>query len=453
MAEFLSPGVYVLEESSGEKPIAGVGTSTGAFLGIAERGPLDEPVFIANFTQFVQTFGSFCDDGVLAYAVYQFFKEGGARCYVVRIAESSTVAGVQITTSSDPIAVSAMSDGSWGNNYSVSVQAGTDTDTFMIKVWRKEPSGKRLEIESFDKLTVWNFEETINTGSQIINIASTAASDPQPPTLPTDPQGVTYYDLAGGGSDTANIDGATFDAGLQKFDIIDDINILAAPDAAVLAYKNTAAATTLTDTISNMAAYCQGRGDVFFVADTPKGKTPAEAKAFKTDSQTGVNSTFGALYYPWIYTNHPLTGKKILLPPSGSAAGIIAATDIKIGVHKAPAGLATGVMKSVSGIERKLTKSEHDILNPIGLNVIRYFETSGITVWGARTTTTDMEWKYINVRRLFLFVEESIDEGTQWVVFEPNSPQLWGQVNRSITSFLTTVWRSGALFGATPEEA
>ena len=140
------------------------------------------------------------------------------------------------------------------------------------------------------------------------------------------------------------------------------------------------------------------------------------------------------------------------MPPSGAVAGTYAYTDSARGVHKAPAGITEGYLDSVVGIERVVTKGEHDVLNPIGVNVIRSL-SQGICIWGARTLSADSEWQYVNVRRLFLYIEESIDEGTQWVVFEPNDPALWGKVKRNITAFLTRVWRDGALFGSTPEEA
>jgi phage tail sheath protein FI len=122
-------------------------------------------------------------------------------------------------------------------------------------------------------------------------------------------------------------------------------------------------------------------------------------------------------------------------------------------VHKAPAGTSEGYLDSVTGIEKIITKGEQDVLNPANINVIRSFPTGGICIWGARTLSADSEWKYINIRRLFLFLEESIDKASQWVVFEPNSPSLWGSVKRNITAFLLRVWRDGALFGSTPEEA
>jgi phage tail sheath protein FI len=139
-----------------------------------------------------------------------------------------------------------------------------------------------------------------------------------------------------------------------------------------------------------------------------------------------------------------------LMPPSGHLAGIYARSDTERGVHKAP---ANEVIRGVIGIGTQVTKSEQDILNPLGINCIRAFPGRGIRVWGARTLSSDASWRYINVRRLFNFIEESIEVGTQWVVFEPNDVDLWERVKRDITAFLTRVWRDGALFGTTPAEA
>ena len=226
--------------------------------------------------------------------------------------------------------------------------------------------------------------------------------------------------------------------GLHAFDTVDEINIVAIPD--MMGDETTMKAGF---------AYCENRKDCFFIADSPRGKTPAEILGIK---KTSYNSSYGALYYPWIEISDPLGGNK-LVPSSGAVAGIYSRTDVSRGVHKAPAGITEGYIRSAIGLERILTRGEHDILNNPGINAIRFFPGLGNCVWGARTVTADPEWKYVNVRRLFLFLEESIDEGTQWVVFEPNDPALWGKVNRNLTAFLTRVWRDGALFGTTPDEA
>jgi phage tail sheath protein FI len=138
------------------------------------------------------------------------------------------------------------------------------------------------------------------------------------------------------------------------------------------------------------------------------------------------------------------------IPPGGHVAGIYARADVERGVHKAP---ANEVVRGATGLQFQITKGDQDLLNPRGVNCIRDFPGRGIMVWGARTVSSDPLWKYVNVRRLMIFIEESVDQGTQWVVFEPNDHLLWDRVRQSITDFLTRIWRDGALMGATPEQA
>ena len=140
----------------------------------------------------------------------------------------------------------------------------------------------------------------------------------------------------------------------------------------------------------------------------------------------------------------------VRIPPSGHVAGVYARSDAERGVHKAP---ANEVVRGATGLPIQVTRAEQDMLNPIGVNCIRSFPGRGIRIWGARTLSSDASWRYINVRRLFNMVEESIEGGTQWVVFEPNDRDLWARVRRDVTAYLKTVWSSGALFGSTPQEA
>ena len=173
------------------------------------------------------------------------------------------------------------------------------------------------------------------------------------------------------------------------------------------------------------------------------------------------DSSYGAVYYPQVRIFDPYVQMDVLIPPAGHITGIYARSDVERGVHKAPANeVVRGIINRDFATDRKpleftLSKGQHDILNPRGIDVIRDFRPQGrdIRVWGARTMSSDSQWKYVNVRRLFIFVEESIDEGTQWVVFEPNDETTWSAVVRTITGFLTSVWRSGALMGTTAEQA
>ncbi|MFA6465808.1 MAG: phage tail sheath C-terminal domain-containing protein [Desulfurivibrionaceae bacterium] len=460
MGEYLSPAVYVEEVSSGAKPIAGAGTSTGAFVGIAEVGPINQATLITNWTQFVNTFGSFIADGYLAYSVFQFFNEGGTKCYVVRVvsdAATASVAGnIKDSTGAEVLKVEAVSPGRAGNNISVEIAAATDevAGHFNLLVKKNElVNGSMTAVlkESFVNLSMLEMDNGLPNAAHVEAMINDSSAYIRVEDLNSDARPANgTHKLAGGEDKLEDVDFIGDEAkktGLHAFDTVDDINIVAIPDKA-----------GDREVILSAMTYCQNRADCFFVADCGLAMDPAMVREFKEGKGTwagenAFNSSFGALYYPWIKVADPLSGTTKLTPPSGAIVGTYSSCDVKRGVHKAPAGTVEGYLNSAMGIERIVTKGEHDTLNPVGVNVIRAFPGTGICVWGALTTTTDAEWKYVNVRRLFLFLEESIDEGTQWVVFEPNDPSLWGSVNRNITAFLTRVWRDGALFGKTPDEA
>jgi uncharacterized protein len=198
-----------------------------------------------------------------------------------------------------------------------------------------------------------------------------------------------------------------------------------------------------------MIAHCELMGDRVAILDAPPSLNAQQVKEWRMD-KAGYDSKYAALYWPWIKVFDPLKGQGMMIPPSGHMAGIWARNDDTRGVHKAP---ANEVVRGAIALELQITKGEHDQLNPSGINCIRAFPGRGVRVWGARTISSDPEWRYLNVRRLFNFVEESILEGTQWVVFEPNDPRLWDAVKRNVSAFLRRVWRDGALFGLTPAEA
>jgi phage tail sheath protein FI len=163
------------------------------------------------------------------------------------------------------------------------------------------------------------------------------------------------------------------------------------------------------------------------------------------------NSDYGSFYVPWLVVRDPFTGEPVATPPSGHIAGVWARTDTMRGVHKAP---ANEPVRGVVDLSYRVTRSEQEVLNPAGVNCIRYFPAEGIRVWGARTLAAEAsEWRYLNVRRLFSMLKESIADGTRWIVFEPNDQLLWKSIRRDIGAFLTRVWRDGALMGRTPQEA
>lgn len=196
-----------------------------------------------------------------------------------------------------------------------------------------------------------------------------------------------------------------------------------------------------------LVAHCENLGSRFAILDIPREKTKVQ------DVLTHRNifdTQYAAMYNPWLSVFDPLDKRNIFIPPSGSIAGIYSRSDQTRGVHKAP---ANEVIRGCVGLDVQYNKGEQDILNPLGVNLIRFFAGQGIRVWGARTLSSNGLWKYVNVRRLFIFLEESVKNGTNWVVFEPNDEQLWARVQRTIDAFLTRVWRDGALMGGSTGEA
>ncbi|KOU08800.1 tail protein [Streptomyces sp. NRRL F-5755] len=238
------------------------------------------------------------------------------------------------------------------------------------------------------------------------------------------------------GSTDAETDAALI-AALDQLQPIDEIALVAVPGAVSDAVQKA------------VLAHCENTftQDRFAILDGRRTRALTKAAI-----QGGTDdSSYGAIYFPWIEVFDPVTGRNLVVPPSGHIAGIYARVDSTRGVHKAP---ANEVIRGALDVELRISREQQAGLNPEDINVIRRFD-GNITLWGAHTLAgkEDAEWRYINVRRLFLFLRESIDEGTQWVVFEPNEPGLWAKITRNVTAFLTSVWRDGALLGATPQEA
>jgi len=238
--------------------------------------------------------------------------------------------------------------------------------------------------------------------------------------------------------------------GLEALTDIDEVTIVMAPGI------------TAPAVLSALIAHCERMKDRIAILDAPEETTSPTAF---TDASTGYAQKtisadgYAALYTPWYKSaveyidsadNNKLKSQQIFIPPSGAMAGIFSRSDSQRGVYKAP---ANEQVRGALELKVNYNKAEQALLNPEGINCIRAFPGRGILVWGARTTASNALWKYVNVRRLFMFLEESIDEGTQWVVFEPNDEKLWARVKQSISNFLTTQWREGALMGSTPDEA
>jgi phage tail sheath protein FI len=238
--------------------------------------------------------------------------------------------------------------------------------------------------------------------------------------------------------------------GIEGLEELDDATMLCVPDLmSPMPGQKSVDLQTIKAVQTMMIAHCEKMHDRVAILDTPPNLSPQQVKKWRMDI-AGFDSSYAAMYYPWIEISDPVTNKPKLIPPSGHIAGIWARNDNTRGVHKAP---GNEVVRGATGLAVNCTKGEQDTLNPNGVNCIRAFPGMGIRVWGARTLSSNPSWRYINVRRLFNFVEKSIERGTQWVVFEPNDAFLWSRVQRDVSAFLNMVWSTGALFGLTSDQA
>ena len=328
--------------------------------------------------------------------------------------------------------------------------------------------GDEEVVETFDKLSLdgtsksyFAKEGVINNVSTLIEVEDARPTPGESPSSPDDLPALDSKPLMDGTNGIDSIDASDYigtltsseeRTGLVALEPVDEANIIAIPDLMMsFGGGNGVLSPDDVELVQlDMIAHCEKLKDRFAVLDSIKGQRVQDVHAWRLDN---LDSKYAALYYPWIKVSDPIgaeNGNTRFIPPSGHLVGIYARSDTERGVHKAP---ANEIIRGVIELDRNITSGEQEILNPDGINCIRAFPGRGIRVWGARTISSDALWKYVNVRRLFLFLEESIEEGTQWVVFEPNEEKLWARVRQTITQFLTRVWKDGALMGTTPEEA
>ena len=461
MPTYLSPGVYVQEVDSGSRPIQGVGTAVAAFVGLAESGPFNTATLVTNWKQFTATFGAFTKDAYLAHAVYGYFLNGGGNCFVVRVGGEASPApakGQLSTAGEDKSAgaaryeIEAIGSGSAGNDLTVEVAdaGGTDAgaEAFKLVVRR---DGK-VE-EEFDNLSSAKGKQSavtvVNAQSKLIRMAEAASA---PATRPANgpvrlgggslsaPTRLEASDYVGDPADRTGFGG---------LETIEQVTMVCVPDV-MAAYQRGAIDLEGVKAVQlAMIAHCELMGNRVAIIDTPPDQSPQQVLDWRRNV-AGYDSKYAALYWPWLRVFDPATNANIHVPPSGHVAGVWGRNDDTRGVHKAPANeVVRGALAPVCD----LTAREQELLNPEGVNCIRAFAGRGVRVWGARTLSSDPEWRYLNVRRLFNYLEESILAGTQWVVFEPNDDALWAKIRRTISAFLTNEWRKGSLFGLTPDEA
>jgi Bacteriophage tail sheath protein len=462
MPNYLAPGVYVEEVSTGSKPIEGVGTAVAGFVGFAERGPVAEPTLVANWTQFTRVFGGFVDGAYLPHSVYGFFLNGGGSAYVVRLPDVPGTNGSgngSVVRKAIPAAsgddgkpafqVTAL-DPATSDDISVSVAEASEPDehTFRLDVL---VGGKVTE--SFDNVTVkrggQNVATVVAKQSKLISLEQTKGG------ALTVPKKDSVVSLAPGADAPVPLTPASYvgdpieRTGIGGFEAIDEITMVLAPDLMSALERGLIDLDGVKAVQLAMIAHCELMSDRVAILDPPPGLNSQQVKEWRSDI-AGYDTKYGTLYWPWISALDQATGNLKPLPPSGHLAGIWARSDETRGVHKAP---ANEVVRGAVALMTVTSRSEQEQLNPLGVNCIRAFPGQGIRVWGARTLSSDPEWRYINVRRLFNFIEESILNGTNWVVFEPNDEYLWSSVRRVVGAFLQGIWRSGALVGSSASQA
>jgi phage tail sheath protein FI len=458
---YLTPGVYVEEVPSANKPIEGVGTAVAAFVGLAPGGPLNTPMRISNWTQFAKIFGDpqnpdngpFMEGSYLAHSVYGFFQNGGNLAWIIRVGSDSG-------TSTARAALPAAQDKSVETFRAIALEGVSDTVTIEVT---EEPAAEGKDGEPTYTVVVTAGPEReeyqgvspkkgrtslatkVNAASKLIKVEDLGAALPDVRIAPG------KYTLSAPPVERGTVEPTDFEGdvatrkGMGGIAPLDEVTMLVMPDIMTLDGDG----KQMRDLQGKMIAHCEITGGRMAIIDAPQGLLPQEVLDWRMNV-AGYDSKYAALYYPWIEVMDPITKRPMMIPPSGHLAGLWSRVDSTRGVHKAP---ANEVVLGANGLEFQVTHAEQGEMNRVGINCIRSFPGRGIRVWGARTMSSDPEWRYINVRRLFNYVAGSIMAGTQWSVFEPNDPILWQKLSINIWSFLNRVYRSGALFGASATDA
>jgi phage tail sheath protein FI len=460
----LHPGVYVQEIPSGVRAITGVATSITAFVGRTRWGPDNEPKEVNGFTDFERLFGGLWPQSTVSFAVRSFFLNGGGRAIIVRLTRDADAA----TLGLDDLHLAASGGGEWGNLISVTVARNPAervaevadqlsvpvTSLFDLNVTYAPPEsqgGRRVEV--FRNVTVIdsprNVRAVLDAESDLVRVVGVLPTDA--PAAKTDPVRAT------GGTDGLPPNAASYIGpgigpreGLNALDSVDLFNLLCIPPPS---FDSDTPPTVYGEAL----AYCTRRRAMLLV-DPPAVMTAENIQApLDGLSLTGPDTRNAALYFPRIRQPDPTAENRIkTFVPSGAVAGVMARTDAARGVWKAPAGIDAGVV-GAADLEHNLTDAEQDRFNPIGINCIRSFPVFNRVVWGARTLRgADIladEYKYVPVRRLALYIEESLYRGTQWVVFEPNDEPLWAQIRLNLGAFMQDLFRQGAFEGNSPRDA
>ncbi|MER9247625.1 phage tail sheath family protein [Mesorhizobium sp. M0590] len=475
MPEYLAPGVYVEEIERGPRPIEGVPTSTAAFLGETERGST-KPRAITSYGDYKRWFGDVFGnrDRYMPYAVNGFFENGGRRMFACRVVGQGALSAER---EFGVFVARAVGAGEWGNRIWIRISAST---TERVKDGNKTPVGFRVRsaywasvpdgfdpfdpfdsdnrsilprptiMEDFDDLVLERtspdfYEKRLDDNSPLITLKG---PDNDEETLPAFEVGM----LGGGGDDgqELGVDDFQGEPVPGQRDEPQGLSALTLDPYREVALVHAPFHGPAPDLIAQaVITHCELNRFRFAVVDSVPNQSDIASP--ELDPRTTLtDSSYSAFYYPWIKIADPQTGAMKMVPPGGYALGIYARTDTERGVFKAP---ANEIVRGAVDLRFDINDRAQETLNPRGVNAIRRFAGRGIRVWGARTMSSNTLWKYVSVRRLFIFLERSIYEGTQWVVFEPNDDRLWARVKDTLRIFLRAQWREGALFGRTEEEA
>jgi phage tail sheath protein FI len=480
------PGVYVEEIPSGVRTITGVSTANTAFVDFFAEGPMNEAVRITSWGDFERQFGGLDERSEASFAIQQYYRNGGQIAWVVRVAAGNpTPAGIVLPGGSpeqDALRLEAASPGVWGNSLEVGVDYLTSDPLalFNLVVRRlRVVNGRDTVVDSevhrnlsMDAAHVRFVMNAVNDNSRLVRVTDVGlgdrpleSADVSSPAVVADagaagfqPFGALPDDLPGpstiAASDGTAPTSVELIAGLAALDTIapEVFNLLCLPATATLASQ-----TSMFEVIAEAEAFCLARRAFYIVDIPPDVDTATDMTAWVTAAEAqGLRSRNAAVYFPRVLVPNRLKDNRLRdIGNSGALAGLYARTDASRGVWKAPAGTEASLLGA--SLVTKLTDAENGLLNPRGINALRTFPIYGGVAWGARTLEgadqQASEWKYVPVRRLALYLEESLFQGLKWVVFEPNDEPLWGQIRLNVSAFMQNLFRQGAFQGKTPREA
>lgn len=469
------PGVYIEEIPSGVRTITGVATSITAFIGRAKRGPVNKAITINSFADFERIFGGLDLDSSMSYAVRDFYLNGGSQAIIGRLFQANAGDETLAVLTVDTLSLVAAYKGAWGNNlrarvdYAVSAEVATaqglvETDLFNISI-QDTATGvteRYLNVSVVDGPR--RIDNVLENQSKLVRVlgalpvARPAPSDtPAPGEKPFgDNTPATNYVVTTQAVDSRALVANSYtgvgfsDAkqGLYLLKQADLFNLLCLPAEGSTDYPAGLLAAAI--------AFCEEERALLLI-DPLSTWADKDAAKDGIDAYIGTRSKNAALFFPRLKQPNPLRDNQIEeYAPCGAVAGVMARTDVQRGVWKAPAGIEA-TLRGLSGLTVNLNDAENGELNPLGINCLRSFPVIGKIVWGSRTLRgADIladEYKYIPVRRLALFIEETLFRGTQWVVFEPNDEPLWAQIRLNVGAFMNTLFRQGAFQGTTPSQA